>query len=54
MLPTNHVVIMKKISIKNNLYFKRSTKNKFSKILESLDWNRWMESVGWIEDQVTA
>jgi hypothetical protein len=27
------------------LYFRRSKKDKFDKILELLNWNRWMENV---------
>jgi hypothetical protein len=41
-----------KVSIKNTLYFERSKKDKFGKILESLACSRWMESVGWMGDPV--
>jgi hypothetical protein len=42
------------VSMKNTLYFSRSKKDKFSKILESFDLNRWMENVGRMRGPVTT
>jgi hypothetical protein len=36
------------ISMKNDLYFRRSKKDKFGKILELVNWSRWMENVRWM------
>jgi hypothetical protein len=42
------------ISMKNNLYFSRSKKDKFSKILESFDRSRWMKNMSQIRAPVTT
>jgi hypothetical protein len=42
------------ISMKNDLYFRRIKKDKFSKILGSFNCNHWMNNVRHIRDPGTA
>jgi hypothetical protein len=41
-----------KVSMKNILYFTRSKIDKFGKILDSLDWNHWIENMGIAKSQL--